>query len=402
MEAIFLLIIALLCGVSAGTLTGLAPGIHINLIAVILLASLSSFTGIPLIALAVFVVAMSITHTFIDFIPSIFLGAPEEDTFLSILPGHEMLKEGHGFQAAVFTLYGSLFALAIIIIFTPLFILFLPSFFNIIKALIPFVLIFLSLYLIFRENNFLLSLIVFSLAGFLGLSSFQLPIKEPLLPLLTGLFGLSSLIISLKNKQSFKPQTLSPIKEIKLTKPELAKASLASIISAPLCSFLPGISSGHAATLGSELIPQNRKGFLFLVGSINTIIMALSFVTVYSINKARSGSAAAIKDLLHPLSPNDLIIILATIIVSGLISFFIGIKIAKFFALSLNKINYSKLTVFVIVILIIVNIIFSNWLGLIVLLTASALGIFCILSTSRRINLMGSLIIPAIVYYLMN
>ncbi len=345
---------------------------------------------------------MSITHTFLDFIPSIFLGAPEEDTFLSILPGHELLQEGHGYKAVVLTLYGSLFALLIILIFTPLFILFLPSLYKTIKFIIPFVLIFISFYLIFREDNFLLSLVVFLLAGFLGISAFNLPIKEPLLPLLSGLFGISSLIISLKSSKNPKKQSLLPLKEIKLSKSEFKKASLAALVSAPLCSFLPGIGSGHAATLGSEIIPQERKGFLFLVGSINTIIMALSFITVYAIGKARSGTAAAVQDILHQISLQHLIIILGTIILSGILAFFLGINLAKIFALSLNKINYKKLTLSIIIILAIINLIFSSWLGFIVLITSTSLGIFCILSNSRRINLMGSLIIPAIVYYLMN
>jgi len=392
--------LALLIGIVAGTFTGLAPGIHINLVAAILLSSLGFFAGIPLIALAVFITSMSITHTFIDFIPSIFLGAPEEDTFLSVLPGHELLLEGKGHAAVVLTLYGSLFALPVILIFTPIFIYFLPTFYTSIKLAIPFILIFISLYLIFREKDFLLSLITFALAGFLGLTTFNLPVKDPLLPLLTGLFGISALIISLKNKQNPKPQTITPLKEIRLTKKEFTKAGIATIIAAPLCSFLPGIGSGHAATIGSEIIPQERKGFLFLVGAINTIIMALSFVTIYSINRARSGTAAAIKDILTSISPSDLTIIIITIIISGLLSFILGIFLSKLFAKSLNKINYGKLTIFVILILILVNFIFTNWLGLLVLLVATSLGIFAILSNSRRINLMGSLIIPAIVYYL--
>jgi len=80
------LIIALLIGILAGTMTGLFPGIHINLVAAGLLASVGYFSGIPVLALVVFVVAMAVTHTFIDFIPSIYLGAPEEDSFLAVLP----------------------------------------------------------------------------------------------------------------------------------------------------------------------------------------------------------------------------------------------------------------------------------------------------------------------------
>ena len=123
------MLLALIIGVLAGTISGVTPGIHINLISAVLLA-VSSFLlvkfAITPIVLVVFLVSMAITHTFVDFVPSIFLGAPDEDNFLSILPGHEMLIKGEAYSAVVYTLYGSLSALAIILIFSPIFFYFLP------------------------------------------------------------------------------------------------------------------------------------------------------------------------------------------------------------------------------------------------------------------------------------
>jgi TctA family transporter len=45
--------------------------------------------------------------------------------------------------------------------------------------------------------------------------------------------------------------------------------------------------------------------------------------------------------------------------------------------------------------------ILSNWIGLIVLITGTAVGMFCILSNVRRIQMMGCLLLPSIIYYLM-
>lgn len=164
------LIIALVVGILAGTLTGLFPGIHINLVAAGLLALLAGayFDFLAPLVLVVFVVAMAVTHTFIDFIPSIFLGAPEEDSFLAVLPGHQLLREGKGFEASVLTLYGSLTALPIVLVFSLLFVYFLPFVFGVVSRVIPYILIFVSLYLIFREEEFLISLTVFLFAGFLS------------------------------------------------------------------------------------------------------------------------------------------------------------------------------------------------------------------------------------------
>lgn len=77
------LIIALFLGIFIGSLTGIAPGIHINLVSAMVVA----FSGFlleffPPVALVVFLVSLAMTHTFIDYIPSIFLGAPDENNFL--------------------------------------------------------------------------------------------------------------------------------------------------------------------------------------------------------------------------------------------------------------------------------------------------------------------------------
>ena len=395
--------IAIILGLLAGTLTGLAPGIHINLISSFLVGSIGLFAGVDTISLVVFIVSMSITHTFLDFIPSIYLGAPEEDSFLSVLPGHKMLKQGLAHEAFVLTLYGSITALPIILILTPVFVFGLPLVFSFLKTSIPFILIFASIYLVLREEKPLVALIVFLLSGFLGFFTFSLPVEQPLLPLLTGLFGLSSLLISLKQKPKIEKQVITRLKEIKLRKSEFIKTSFAAFVAAPLCSFLPGIGSGHAAVLGSEISnqsEQNPRSFLFLVGAINTIVMSLSFVTAYSIEKTRTGSAAAVQQLLEKISPSDLIVILITIMLTGVIVFFLGVYLSKLSSRYINKINYTKLTITIIIILFIFNMIFTNWVGLIVLLVGSAVGVYCILSSSRRINMMGSLIFPTILYYL--
>jgi putative membrane protein len=396
------LIIALIVGILCGTITGISPGIHINLVSALLVSSLPYFQQFSLISLSIFIVSMSITHTFIDFIPSIFLGAPEEDNFLSILPGHKLLLEGRGHEAFLLTLKGSLFAIPLILILSIPFIYLLPIFYSSIKEFIPFLLIFLSIYIIFREDNFFISFTIFVLSGILGLLTFNLPVEQPLLPLLSGLFGLSSLVISIKTSSNPLPQRIYLLKEAKLSKREYFKSSLSSFIFAPLCSFLPGIGSGHAATMASEFTEQNPKQFLFSLGIINTIVMGLSYVTVYSINKARTGTAAGVKELLKTISSNDLTIILISIILSGIFAFIIALFLSRLFAKFMNKINYKTLNYIIISILLIVNIFLTNSLGLLVLLTSSCLGIFAVLSNSRRINLMACLILPSITYYLLN
>ena len=77
----------LILGCFAGIITGLLPGIHTNTVAALVLASLSVLLHYfsPL-SLGIFLTSMVVVHSFVDFIPTIFLGAPEAETALGVLP----------------------------------------------------------------------------------------------------------------------------------------------------------------------------------------------------------------------------------------------------------------------------------------------------------------------------
>lgn len=407
------IILAIILGIIAGTLTGLIPGIHINLVAVILLgisASLLNITS-PLV-IAVFIISMAITHTFLDFIPSIFLGAPDEDSILSILPGHQLLLKGKAYQAVVLTLYGSLTALIIILIFTPLFLYGLPIIYPYIQRIMWIILILVSAYLIYYEKDKRLqALVIFILAGFLGIASLNINIKEPLLPLLTGLFGASNILISINKNTQPPPQKIIPLKKIRLSRKSITKSSLASIIASPFTAFLPGLGASQSALIGKEVLGDkslNQNEFLFLLGAINTIVMGLSFITFYSIQKTRTGAAVAISRLLPQLSMSNLFLFITVMFISGIASFFITIGISKIASKKIHKVSYKKLSIIILIILTIITIIFSDMfniigglIGLLIFIISVSLGIFTILTGVRRIHLMGCLLIPTILFYLL-
>ena len=104
-------------GALLGTATGLLPGLHVNNVALLLVAvqvpataALSSLLPAPLVPLALvaFVLAAAVAHAFSSFVPSVFLGAPEEDTALAVLPAHRMLMRGRGLEAIALAVRGAL------------------------------------------------------------------------------------------------------------------------------------------------------------------------------------------------------------------------------------------------------------------------------------------------------
>ncbi len=389
------IILFLLLGIFAGTLSGLAPGIHINLIGAILVSlSASILAFVNPIYFVVFIVAMAIAHTFLDFIPSIFLGCPDADTVLTILPGHELLKEGRGYEAVMLTAYGSLAAIFVLIIISIPSIILVPKIYNAISSMIPWILIAVFLITIFYEKEKISAIVVFALSGILGLIILNIGIlNQPLLPLLSGLFGASSLIMSIKTKVKIPKQ--------EITKPEakIFKPLMGSLFASYICSFLPGLGSGQASAIGS-IFSKDRKGFLVLLGATNTLVMGLSFVALYAIQKTRTGAAASLQGVIGNLSFNILILILVVILISGIISFFLTKKLARFFSDKFGKINYTKFSLGTLIFLSIIVIAVSGILGFFVFIISTITGIYCISFSVRRTNMMGCLLLPTIILYL--
>lgn len=126
-EIILTVLLASSIGAAIGTFTGMVPGIHVNTAAAVLLGSLSFFNGLfsfasgldcaVLVACCIF--SASAVHSFVDFVPSAFIGVPDADDALSVLPGHRLFLEGQAMKAvraaAIGSVVGSVSALLLAI-----------------------------------------------------------------------------------------------------------------------------------------------------------------------------------------------------------------------------------------------------------------------------------------------
>lgn len=393
-------IISILIGCLLGIITGLTPGIHINLVASLIL-SLSNFlleytSDINLIIL---IVSMSIVHLFLDSIPSVFLGFPSENTTNILLPAHKLLLEGKAQEAILLTLMGTIFSIILISLFIPALIFIFPKLQLILKSHIHIILILLAIILVLREKNRFLALSIFLLAGSLGMITLNMEnIREPLLPLLSGLFGLSSLILSIKNNTKIPSQTKSCFR-IDFKK---LKYVLIGFIAGIFSAFLPGLGTSQTSVLTSSIIRKiESKDFLVLNSAISSVNLIGSFITLFAINKARNGIAVAISKLTS-LTLTKLMLIVSVILISVFIATILTIFFSRIFSNIISRINYKKLCFAIIIFVTILVITISRSVGLLILVTSTALGIFAQLKEVNKNQLMGCLLIPVIVFFMTN
>jgi putative membrane protein len=399
----FEIFIAIILGIGCGIITGLTPGIHVNLIALILSTQVLFLSPyLSLLQICVIIFACALTHSFIDSIPSIYFGAPDSDQALSVLPGHKLLLEGKGHQAIVFTLIGSYFAYIGGLLLFPFFIYLMKILYPVIKDVTGYLLILVMCYMILKEKGFekkFLSFFFFVLAGVLGILVLNNnSLENPLFHLLSGLFGLSILIISL-SQTSILPEQIDS-KEIDIERGVLIKSVLVSIFVGFIAAFLPGFSSSQAAIVAKNIVGEiGKRGFLVLVGGINTANFLISLCSLYIIEKARNGAVLAINELTLNFNLNFLILLVIVSLICASTALILAIGLSKSCRYFIKKVNYKKIVLSIIYFLVLLSFFMDGLIGLVVLITSTSVGILASLKGVGKNHLMGCLILPVIFYF---
>jgi putative membrane protein len=383
-------------GIFFGVITGLIPGVHPNLI-VLSVPLLMAFSMDPLVLLA-FIVSLAVTNSITDFIPSILTGAPDSGNELSILPGHRLLMRGYGYQAVKLTVVGGVGSVILCMLFLPLLILFLPSLYSFINPYIWLLLVLIVLVMILTEKGSkkIVAAVCFFLAGFIGMLSNRIPIDSTLIlfPILSGLFGMGFLVLQLKKRVSVPPQKSSEVfVSKKLTNRSVLLGTLGGIVS----GFLPGVGSSQIATLAT--VDKNDYSFLTTMGAITTSNIILSILSLFLIGRIRSGVAVVI-DQFMVLTLNEVVFVAFVALISCGAAAIITLLLTKRFLKLIEKIDYSKISLFILLLLTFLIIFFTGIYGLFLAVICCSLGIFANLAGIKRGNLMGVLILPVILFYI--
>lgn len=397
MEILIAIIITLIIGIIVGVFTGLTPGIHINMVAALVLVSspflLRYFSAL---SLGVFIIAVGITHTFLDALPSIFLGAPDESTALGVLPGHRYLLRGNGLMAVKLFSIGSFLGLIAGIMMFPLFYFITMNTYSFFENYFAYMLLGVLCFMVWKDNKKLWAAFVISLSGMFGLIVFNLNINGPLFPMLSGLFGISTLIISYFDNNNIPKQNIQDKTDID------RKKTFYSVIAGNIGSFIvstfPGLSSSIAAVISMQFVKDlGDKGFMILIGCIGTCSFILSLVALLAIDKARSGAVIAISRIM-PIDLWSVIVLLIASLIVGAISFIISLKAGLLFSRMITKINYKMLISIIIGFVVVMVFLFSSWIGLLVLITSTAIGLIPGITKIQRTHSMACLMVPVIIY----
>jgi TctA family transporter len=506
-------------GAALGTFTGIAPGIHVNTLALIMLVSYPTIAQVmgqvcvvsgvdvghvPLLVCCV-IISASVVHSFVDFIPSIFFGAPDDETVLSVLPGHRLLLSGRGLEAVACAAKGSLAGAAVaIILAVPMFLIMSGPiyFYDRFEPLIPGVLVTVMVMLVMAEaddrritilidarkgavsrleridvpslvprdgepvkawgrlertsrNRFILhsaqgewavraktgtlggraevngvwkvrrrrarnklsALILLLSSGLLGFIALygRLPLTgtwdgidgNMLFPLLTGLFGLPTLLSSVSSGHIPKQdETIDP--------DFLPRAAIGGALAGGFVGWVPGVTSTTGTMIGSMADADRgddpddaARRFITMVSSVGTAAAVFGIIALAVSGKGRTGALLVVKQMLgadgiealSSATSTETIMLLVSVFAAALLGYAITLRLGKVFAAKVGNVDLDRLTKCIIAAMLLLVLLMTGIPGMLLLFASTLLGMIPPRIGVNRVHLTGCLLVPITLFF---
>lgn len=402
-------------GCAMGLFSGLVPGIHVNTLAALMLSAYPAIeAAVPLgeaeaaVAVGCCIMSASVVHSFVDFVPSVFIGAPDAEDAVSVLPGHRLLLEGRGMEAVRAAAIGSLVGCsASILMAVPLQWVLLNGAEEHLDKLTPVVLIAAVVLLLWNEwsrGSGLWGPLLMGLSGVLGLGCMVLPIPTDgilgegsvMMPLLTGLFGLPVLIETGADARV-------PRQTDRVTDPVGPMPGLRGVVMGTVAGWFPGITSTVGASMSAAVFPERDPArFISTVASVGTVTSVLALVTLSVSGNGRSGTALAIGDImgdgLGGFASLPFLLLLLSAAVASAIGYLLTIASGRMFTRIVDRLRPRVLSRWMLAFLAVLTLALNGPAGLVILAASTAVGLLPGICGTGRVILCGSLILPVLCF----
>ena len=387
-------------GIGCGVVSGLIPGIHANTMAGVLLslqALLLVWFDPVVIASAMF--AALVTHTFLDCVPGTFLGIPDADTSLAVLPAHSLCLEGRGEEAVRISALGSAAGVALSLPLALAFVLVLPALQPGIDWGIGLVILAVGGYLIVVSESPGWALAVFGVSGVLGLFTLRYSFlawpaggeSGVLMPLLSGLFGIAVLL-----RASHGLMPAQHFSGIDLPPGAIRRGSVLGSVAGALVGWLPGLSNATANALLTSVIgyDSNPREYILATSAANTVNAFLGLAALYAISRTRNGVMAALAAA-EEVPPVTAVLLAGALAAVG--AYLLTILLSRA-AWWFGGVNVTMLNYGVIAFVVLLSLFLCGPFGGLVLILATAVGYVPTLVNIRRVYCMGVIMVPVMVY----
>ncbi len=385
-------------GILLGTLSGLTPGLHANNFALLLAGFAPAIPAEPLYVGAA-MLAAGVTHTFLDIVPALALGVPDPALAPTALPGHKLVLEGRGKEALRLSALGSGLAVAFAVPLAIPITVGMDRAYPTIAANLSLFLGTVSLLLVVTERTMLARLggaLALTSSGILGLLTLDiptdgvLPAGDMLAPLFAGLFGAPILIEALSG-EGVPPQADG---RITTSRSFVFWVALVGTLCGAFVGYLPGISAAIAAGAAMVFIPhRGPRAFIVATSGVSTSNTVFALFALVALGNPRTGVLVAVEST---NVPHDLPVMLGSVAIAATVAFVLVVSVGDWYLGLVGSVDNVALSVGVLLFLCLLVLAFTGVVGLGVFFLSTLVGLIPARFGSRRMTLMGVLLIPLI------
>lgn len=414
-------ILFILLGVLVGTLVSAIPSIHIYNIAPLFILMAPSL-GVPEDLLLFFLLGNVIGFAIMNSLSVVFFSAPDDTTFLILMPGQVMLINGRGFEAAVMISLGALMGAFLLALITPILPIILPTFISLITPHLHWFLALFTFYILLSEfpkdigvgksgwkkfkagwRNLAAGYLTFFLAsimGFIIMNCNIMPAEAAyfgMLPAFIGLFAIPSLIMNIISRVRVPEQRIQ--RSIDASFVDVIKGGLAGFSGGIFAAIIPALTGGVGAVIAGQASGQREESqFLVSMGANRFVYYVgaffLLFVPGYRV--VRGGLANLASTLYIPGKYSEFYAAAAGIAIGAVLAFVLTMIMAAFIAKNIHKIRYDYFSFAVIILLTAIVISTTGITGLIVMVIGTGIGLIPLIFGSRRLNCLAVILFPLI------
>ena len=332
------------------------------------------------------VVVLAFCHLPFESLPAVFFGVPSAGHGLNALPAHQLVRQGHARAALDAVLVGivggTVSALALGVAFWFLG----AGFYRGIKPLTEWLLLAVLVVVWFSDGWRLRHAAAFAMFGALGFFTFDLPLREPLFPLLSGLFGIPAVLYGgrVEGRVAGPPGAV----------PFWALAS-GGVLGA-FSVFLPALSPSLLGSIALLIVPAGALTVVGLLSAISSSRLFFDFLGVWVLRTARSAPTVALQDA--ALSPADGVILLAVGLVGLLASVACVVVLARTWPDAARRLRPDVLSGALLLLALAGAWALDGGWGLFVLSWATAASLVALRQRIPRKYALGALVLPALVH----
>jgi putative membrane protein len=417
---IVMLLVAV-AGAGVASALSLVPALHIYNVAGFIILATATLDGFaPPELLAMFFLGLTTGYSLLNSIAGIFLSAPDDSTVFVVLPGQRFLLQRRGYEAAVLTGVGGLGGIGVLALLTPIASSLFPALRAILQPHLHWILWTVIAYVLISEwprgsgrapagiarwwdgwKSLIAGLITFLLSGLMGfilLYRSLVPVTvayQNLLPAFIGLFAVPWILQNILSRVELPAQHIA--KTVDATPWLLVRGTLAGALGGLFAAFFPvvtggigGLIAGHATAQRDDrlfLISQGASKAIYYVGS-------LLFFFVPGLHLTRGGMAWMLSSLWSSHTPQTYYLAVAAVVLSGLLSFFLLLLMARVMIKLIDKVHYRWVSLGTLAVLSVIVVGMTGWGGVLICAVATGIGLIPVLWGSRRTNCMGVLLLP--------